>query len=118
MFKPTENPAKPNRWVFLCLLALWVTAYATPLIRPVRLDVVCSGSGMYLLAETSMTGSPERPLAETVDCPDCLPLLLPPATAAAQQQMVRVATPVSPLVVSGIPARPDLPPPARAPPSL
>lgn len=116
MHRDAAFSAKPNRWILLCLLSCWFAAYATPLIRPVRLDVVCSGAGLHLVAVTSMADSQTRPLPATIDCPDCFLLALPPAAAGAQPEMVAVASVVLAPASSHIPALSDLPPPARGPP--
>ncbi len=52
-------------------------AVASPLVKPVALDVVCSASGTHIVVATDDGGQPNS--GAGMHCPLCLPLSAPPS---------------------------------------
>jgi hypothetical protein len=104
-----------RRWVALAFLLSVAAAYANPLIQPVRIDVLCSTSGVMKLISQTADGQPNSDT--TPHCGLCAPVAAPPPAAlpsfhsALAYAMQR--TPESALASS---ARPPLP--ARGPPLI
>lgn len=104
------------RRVVLCLLLSWCSAFASPLIKPAVLHVVCGTAGLELVAqsESSHNDGFGHVLGQT--CAACLPIGLPPAGAA------RIELHVLPAAEPGEATRAFTPafllpvPPARGPP--
>ena len=100
--------------VFLLALGL---AMASPALRPVSLEMVCSGGAMQLVERGDEGAAPQA--RSLLDCPLCAPAGAPPLALAsplpqaelpAQRPMFAATDSVS--------LRSDAPPPARGPPSL
>lgn len=72
--------ARPVLAWFVLFLAVSV---ASPLVRPVDLEVVCSAAGeMKLLPLGADAGAGAPAGLHLLDCPACLPLLAPPSVAS------------------------------------
>ena len=91
-------------------------AIASPLIKPLSFEMICSGSGvMKMLPKTDAGKAPMSGL--TLDCPLCVAVGAPPPVAglvAAPQQAL--SSVLQPGPAAQIAARTAAPPPARGPP--
>lgn len=89
-------------------------AVAAPLVEPDALQVICSGSGMKLVAVGGDEG--ESPTVATLDCPLCAAVAPPPAVVTLPQPQplahVLQSVPAARLAALTAPV-----PPARGPPS-
>ena len=91
-------------------------AIASPVVRPVSVEMVCSAGAMKLLAHGNEGGQPSS--LHTMDCPLCVSLDVPPvfdpglpeAVARGSHPVVAQAPPV-------VVARVTAPLPARGPPA-
>lgn len=72
--------ASLRRWVLACVLLAWGGAWATPLLQPTELHLVCGANGHVKL----VAASADRDSApSTSDCPLCTPPVLATAGVAA-----------------------------------
>lgn len=120
MSRQTVFTVQSNRGFLLGLLLCWLVAYASPLVKPIQFEVVCSrgGPNLLLLNRAALADGQTRNLQSTLDCPDCLPIALPAAPITVRARLVPAA------VLALLPppflfaVYSDLPPPPRGPPSL
>jgi hypothetical protein len=91
-------------------------AVASPIVKPKSIELLCSGGVMKLLV-TSDDGTPAT--GHTFDCPLCVSLDAPPASAAglfqAQPPSVGILLPHADAALAVFTAAP---PPARGPPFI
>lgn len=104
------------RWAALCLLLSWCVAFASPLIKPASLQLICSKAGIELVSLTDAQDHEGDLQVLVLDCPACLPVGLPPADTNALITAALPATDVAPPFISRPPAFSGLAPPARGPP--
>ena len=105
--------------LMLAWFVLFVCAsVASPLIKPVDLEMVCSASGeMKLVALNSDEPVPLVHSQHLLDCPACLPLMAPPAHSfKLVPQSHEIAAVLSPVAAARIAALTAAPLPARGPP--
>jgi len=110
------------RWISRLVLvwfALFLgAAVASPLLKPVGGQMVCSAMGGMKLVADGDTDAPQQPLAG-MDCPLCAPLLAPPApqtsTALPPDGLAHALRPLALAHIAGLTGAP-LPP--RGPPAL
>jgi hypothetical protein len=92
-------------------------ATASPVVKPQSMELLCSGGVMKLLV-TSDDGSPPA-TGHTLDCPLCVSLDAPPASAAALFQAQPPAGGILlPHVDAPLAVFTAAPPPARGPPLI
>jgi len=66
------------RCAVLCLLLSWCVAFASPLIKPTVLHLVCGTAGLELVAESDSAHNDGVLQVLGQDCAACLPIGLPP----------------------------------------
>lgn len=66
------------RWAVLCLLLSWCAAFASPLINPAALHLVCGTAGVELVAQSDTPHNDGALQVLGQDCAACLPMGLPP----------------------------------------
>jgi hypothetical protein len=113
-----------TRWLprlVLLWFALFIgAAVASPMIKPVTGEMVCSMGGMKLVAaaQGDTDGQASTPLA-SMDCPLCAPLLAPPAPETrAFAPASALAHALQPLAAAHIAGLTGAPLPPRGPPAL
>ncbi len=121
MFNRPGFQSRQHRWVLLCLLLCWVSAYAAPLFRSQAAQQVCNSAGGVMWVVTDSSDDQDfhalKPLG--LDCAQCLPFALPP-------QDLQIAPPGRPqphpapgIADNSAPPSPvAMAPPARGPPVL
>lgn len=77
-----RNPRTCRRAV-LCLLLSWCAAFASPLIKPASLHLVCGAAGLELVAQSDTPHNDDVLQVLGQDCAACLPAGLPPGGASA-----------------------------------
>lgn len=103
------------------VIAAWVlvamgVAMASPLIQPLSLELICSGSGGYFLLAQSSNSDP-GPHIPDMDCALCLMSAAPPPSLADALPMLQAIYPELALPDLGhTPDTTPVLPPARAPP--
>lgn len=105
-------------WVFAWFVLCYGVAYASPIVQPRSLELVCAKTGMLLISHNT-DGLPDM-AKPGLDCPLCLlgQASAPPPPAWAAQppplcsSLALALPPARPLVL----APSGAPPPARAPP--
>lgn len=102
------------RWLLGCLLMSWCLAYATPLLHPTALELVCSSGGSLRLVDLS-TG--EEASSSMPDCALCLTGGAPLPDVAGLPELIPPGPPTlgrAPRFTLAIATA--APPPARGPP--
>lgn len=107
--------ASLRRWVLACVLMAWGAAWATPLLQPAGLQVVCSASGHLKVVAAKAHGQSHASHAS--DCTQCAPSSLMSAPLPAQPPaLLAVADAAAVPTPSPESARSGALPPARGPP--
>ena len=92
-------------------------AVASPLVKPVDIELVCTGSGSMKLLVKDVGDGKGQPAHATLDCPLCLSLAAPPpATLELPEPVPSLAHAVQPIPSARIAALTAAPLPARGPP--
>ncbi|MFC5497063.1 hypothetical protein ACFPOE_05920 [Caenimonas terrae] len=103
--------------LMLAWLALAIgVATAAPLVGASALELVCSGTGLKLVAKGAGGGT--APAGHTLDCPLCVHMDAPPVLASAREFRAQgTSGPVVAVRPARIAVRTTAPPPARGPPA-
>jgi hypothetical protein len=93
-------------------------AVASPLVKPVSMELVCSGSGLMKLIVKTDDGAKEV-RTHTLDCPLCMAMSAPPpalrADVAPAQPLAHALRPIPAAHIALLTAAPL---PARGPPTI
>lgn len=111
-----KSTSRSCRWAALCLLLSWCVAFASPLVKPASLQLICSKAGIELVSLIDAQDNDDAMQVVGLDCPACLPVGLPPADTRALITAALPAADIAPPFISRPPAFPGLAPPARGPP--
>jgi hypothetical protein len=105
-----------RRWIVLAFLLGMAAAYASPLIQPRSLDLLCSTNGAMKLI--SQTADGEEANVDAMHCGLCVPIAAPPLATLQPsfQSALAYATQRSPASALAALTRPPLP--ARGPPAI
>lgn len=92
-------------------------AVASPVFKPVSMELVCSSGGSFHLVDGQDRGKPAH--AGQLDCPLCLPMVAPPPAPLARvpEPLPSLAHAVQPFPAARIAALVGAPLPPRGPPS-
>lgn len=71
------------RCAVLCLLLSWCVAFASPLIKPTALHLVCGTAGLELITQSDTPHNDGVLQVLGQDCTACLPIGLPPGSDLA-----------------------------------
>jgi len=105
------------RWVLLWFTLSLGAAIASPVVHPLAMELVCTGSGSVKAIVHTDDGAQELG-AGHLDCPLCMLGAAPPATPGVSlPAAVPVAHAATPIASSRIAAITAAPLPARGPPS-
>jgi hypothetical protein len=117
MFSASTFLQRHTRWILLGLLFCMGVAMASPLVKPKSMTLVCAGTNAVALVLLEAEDDPAASLAMTLDCADCLPVVLPPSDISVRdiekpvQGRIAVAKPLPPTETH------CLSPPSRGPPT-
>ncbi|MDP1530891.1 hypothetical protein [Rhodoferax sp.] len=117
MFSASTFLQRHTRWILLGLVFCMGVAMASPLVKPKSMTLVCTGTNAVALVLLEAEDDPAASLAMTLDCADCLPVVLPPLDISVRdiekpvQGRIAVAKPLPP------PEAHCLSPPSRGPPT-
>lgn len=92
---------------------------ASPIVNPLSMIAICSTGGDTSFVVVDRDGVPVETAPRTIDCPMCLPAMLPPVALRFDPVRAgpsRVAH--TPSEVPGLPESAGAPLPARGPPAL
>ncbi|WP_180127698.1 hypothetical protein [Rhodoferax sp. BLA1] len=117
MFSTPAFLLRHTRGVVFCLLFCMGMAIASPLVKPKSIALVCSGANGFVLVDIGTDRKAADLLVMTLDCADCLPIVLPPSDiticSAKQPLQGRIVVPKP----SWVPDAYCLSPPSRGPPT-
>jgi len=107
--------ASLRRWMLACVLLAWGAAWATPLLQPGGLQVVCSASGHLKLVGAKAAGHGASHIG---DCTQCAPssLMSTPLPRLPDLMLAAAAGAAADRSPSPESARTGALPPARGPP--
>jgi hypothetical protein len=105
-----------RRWLALAFLLGIAAAYASPVIQPRSIELLCSTNGAMKLI--SQTDDGNEASADAMHCGLCVPIAAPPSAIfqISFQSALAYATQRNPASALAALTRPPLP--ARGPPSL
>lgn len=110
------------RWVWLCVLLCWAVAYATPLVRPHAMTLVCKSTGgaQWVSADpdTDTLYSSGAWRLPSLDCAQCLPSAVPPPLFDAQAVVLLPRGDLPAQATRPVFANTVAAPPARGPPAF
>jgi hypothetical protein len=109
-----------NASFFARLVLAWFAlslgaALASPLVKPVGVELVCSGAGALKLLVQDSHGH-HSPGTHTLDCPLCAVNAPPPVAHAVASPPLAAQQAVRSVASSRVAAQTAAPPPARGPP--
>ena len=118
----TLQTLRNARWLTQLVLvwfALFISAaVASPMVKPVAGQIVCSAMGGMKMVMDGEDGKGVAPTA-SMDCPLCAPLITPPTPQAlAFAQPSALAHVLRAIPLAHLAGLTGAPPPARAPPGL
>lgn len=117
MFLASTFLQRHTRWILLGLLFCMGVAMASPLVKPKSMAVVCSGVNAVALVMLDPETDPAEPLAMTLDCADCLPVVLPPPDTSVRDIEKPVQGRMAVDKSLPVPDAHCLSPPSRGPPT-
>lgn len=117
MFSASNFLPRHTRWILLGLLFCMGLAMASPLVKPKSMALVCTGANAVALVQVDADADLAASLAMTLDCADCLPVVLPPTDISAHdiEKPVQGRTAVDKSLP--VPDAHCLSPPSRGPPT-
>ncbi|MEN9473994.1 MAG: hypothetical protein RIS48_714 [Pseudomonadota bacterium] len=121
MFKHPSLQFRQHRWVLLCLLLCWVTAYTAPLFKSQAAQQICSSAGGVMWVVTDGSDDQDHQALKQVglDCAQCLPVALLPQDLQIAALGQPQPHPAPGFADNSAPPKPvAMAPPARAPPVL
>ena len=117
MFSASTFLKRQTRWILFGLLFCMGVAVASPLVKPKSMSLVCSGAKSIALVDVDAQGGPAQLLAMTLDCADCLPVVLPPPDISVRAIEKPAPGRIAVAKSFPVPAAQCLSPPSRGPPT-
>jgi hypothetical protein len=105
-----------RRWLALALLLGMAAAYASPVIQPQRIELLCSTNGAMKLI--SQTAQGEEAGFDAMHCGLCAPSCAPPPAPSALSFQSTLAYATQPSLKNALAALTRPPLPARGPPDF
>jgi hypothetical protein len=108
-----------RRWVALAFLLGMAVAYASPVIQPRSMELLCGANGGMKLQSQTPDGQDRAQYgSDAMHCALCVPLTAPPPARFAPSFQSRLAYATQPIAASALAALTRPPLPARGPPDL
>lgn len=117
MFSASNFLPRHTRWILLGLLFCMGVAMASPLVKPKSMALVCTGANAVALVQVDADADLAASLAMTLDCADCLPVVLPPPDISVRDIEKPVQGRMAVAKSLPVPDAHGLSPPSRGPPT-